>query len=264
MNIEKLRTNLAAIVPVPLKKNLVKLLSGRGNTLSYLLYGAATYNYDGLVTAHNADFMSDPKFAAAYAAGKATGSWAGELYWRAYTICWAADYASRLAGDFVECGVNRGGYALTAIKYTGFAEMDKRFYLLDTFKGLDEAYISAAEKEAGIVAKRWGYADCYDEVVATFSPYSNVRIIQGTVPDTLPQVDSEQIAFLSIDMNNREPEIAAATYFWDKLVSGAVIVLDDYGWRKHIEQKRAFDEFAAERDVSILSLPTGQGLLYKP
>lgn len=261
---EKLRNKLAAYLPVSLKKALVKWLSGHGNSLPYLLYGAASYNYDGLVTAHNADFMSEPKFANAYAAGKATGSWSGDLYWRAYIICWAADYALRLEGDFVECGVNRGGYALAAMNYTAFERLPKRFYLLDTFKGLDERYIAEEEKEAGIVARRWGYEDCYEDVVRTFAPYPNVRIIQGTVPDTLPQVDSDKIAFLSIDMNNREPEIAAVTYFWDKLVSGAIIILDDYGWRKHIEQKRAFDQFAKEHNVTILALPTGQGVILKP
>jgi O-methyltransferase len=47
-------------------------------------------------------------------------------------------------------------------------------------------------------------------------------------------------------------------------VPGAIIVLDDYGWRKQINQKIAFDRFADAREVNILSLPTGQGLLIKP
>ena len=65
-------------------------------------------------------------------------------------------------------------------------------------------------------------------------------------------------------MNCAVPEIAAAEYFWDKLVSGAVIVLDDYGWVCHIEQKLAFDEFASRKNVQVLVLPTGQGLIFKP
>jgi hypothetical protein len=49
------------------------------------------------------------------------------------------------------------------------------------------------------------------------------------------------------------------------MVSGGVIVLDDYGWGGyHMEQKLGFDQFAARRDVDILSLPTGQGLIFKP
>lgn len=80
---------------------------------------------------------------------------------------------------------------------------------------------------------------------------------------TLDQVKSDKISFLSIDLNCAAPEIAAAEFFWDKLVSGASIVLDDYGWAKHIVQKHAFDDFARRRGVPILSLPTGQGLIIK-
>jgi hypothetical protein len=65
-------------------------------------------------------------------------------------------------------------------------------------------------------------------------------------------------------MNCAAPEIAAAEYFWDKLVPGAVIVLDDYGWKIHYEQKEKFDRFAARKGVRVLALPTGQGLIFKP
>ncbi len=234
-----------------------------GNYLPRPLYGKATYNQDGLVTAHNAEFMQDPRFAAAYAAGQSTGSWTfGDLHWRAYVICWAADRGATLDGDFVECGVNRGGYALSVIKYVQFENLPKKFFLLDTYEGLVENYISPEEKELGVRVGE--YEPCYDAVVRTFGPYSNVEIIKGPVPDTLPMVKTDRIAFLSLDMNAREPEIAAATHFWEVLTTGAAIVLDDYGWRKHLEQKRAFDEFARRRGVQVLSLPTGQGLILKP
>jgi hypothetical protein len=65
-------------------------------------------------------------------------------------------------------------------------------------------------------------------------------------------------------MNVVAPEIAAGTYFWDKLVTGGVIVLDDYGWKSHEEQQQAWDAFAADRNTSVLLLPTGQGLILKP
>ena len=250
-------------MPPPLQRALVRMLTSRRNTLPWLIYGRATYSQDGLVTAHNADFMSDPRFAEAYAAGKATGSWIdGDVHWRAYVLCWAAGRAVHLPGDFVECGVYKGGYSLTVCKYVKFETLPKRFYLLDTYEGLVEQYISPEERAHGIEVG--GYEPSYEAVVRTFSQYPNVEIIKGPVPDTLPQVKPDQISYLSIDMNTRDPEIAAAEYFWDKLVSGAVMVLDDYGWRKHIEQKKAFDEFARQRGVQVLPLPTGQGLIFKP
>jgi hypothetical protein len=60
------------------------------------------------------------------------------------------------------------------------------------------------------------------------------------------------------------PKIAAAEYFWSRIVSGGVIILDDYGFPHHINQKLAFDQFAKERNVQILCLPTGQGIIFKP
>lgn len=251
-------------VPTSFRQRLISLMNrAGGNYLSRPLYGKATYNQDGLATAHNADFMREPRFASAYEAGKATGSWTfGDLHWRAYVVCWAAERGATLAGDFVECGVNRGGYALTVINYVNFENLPKKFYLLDTFEGLVERCISPEEKARGVRVGE--YEPCYDAVVRTFSPYANVEIIKGAVPDTLPLVKTDQIAFLSIDMNIRDPEIAAAEYFWDTLVSGAVMVLDDYGWRKHLEQKLAFDEFARKRGAQVLALPTGQGLVFKP
>ena len=65
-------------------------------------------------------------------------------------------------------------------------------------------------------------------------------------------------------MNCVGPARATAEYFWANLVSGAAMVIDDYGWSEHFAQKTAFDEFAKAKAVSILSLPTGQGVLLKP
>ena len=65
-------------------------------------------------------------------------------------------------------------------------------------------------------------------------------------------------------MNCVIPEITAAEFFWDKLVPGALVVLDDYGWSAHKPQKKAFDEFTKKRNTQVLTLPTGQGLIVKP
>ncbi len=111
---------------------------------------------------------------------------------------------------------------------------------------------------------RGGYKDCYNDIKERFDQYGNVEIVRGPVPDVLPLVKAEKVCYLSIDMNNAVPEIAAGEFFWDKLVSGAVVVLDDYGFRKHIIQKHAWDDFASRKGIQVLSLPTGQGLIIKP
>ena len=236
---------------------------GKLKTLLLMIFSPkrpAIFSEDGLTTVHNHDFVNDERFMKAYLAGKATNSWGGAGFrWQAFTIAWAANKCASLDGDFVECGVNRGGSAMVAAMYVGFEKLNKTFYLLDTYNGLDERYTGKGES-----LRKYYYSECYEDVKETFRNFPNVKLVRGSVPDTLEQVTSNKICYLSIDMNTKIPEIAAAEYFWDKLVSGAVMVLDDYGWTRHIDQKLAFDQFAAERGVQVLALPTGQGLIFKP
>mgnify|MGYP001563455888 CR=1 FL=1 len=223
------------------------------------------YNEDELITGHNADFMKDGKFVSAYnSAVKAGLAISDKIHWRAHIICWAALRACQLEGDFVECGVAKGFLSKIIVDYLGFHKISKTFFLLDTFEGFTEKYLTESEKRSGKKAGDYLNSANYEQVKNTFKDYKNVKIIKGAIPDTLPQVVSSKIAYLHIDMNCVIPEIAAAEYFWDKLVPGAVIILDDYGHSGHEEQKCAFDEFAKRKDVSLLCLPTGQGLMIKP
>jgi O-methyltransferase len=226
-----------------------------------------TYNADGLATVHNADFTLDPLFRRACALGMATPHHYGDIHfeWRIYTCCWAALQAKHLGADYVECGVNTGVYSRAVMEYIDFAQMSQtRFYLLDTYDGIPVEQLTDDELARGIAGHNDFYYDCYAEVIKTFAPFQNARIIRGCVPETLSQIDSDEIGYASIDMNSAVPEIAAGEFLWPRLVPGAIVVLDDYGWRTHFGQKQAWDEFAARRNLKILSLPTGQGLLVKP
>ena len=137
----------------------------------------------------------------------------------------------------------------------------RRFHLLDTFSGFPASSLTAEERRRRRPAD---FGDTLDEVRATFRPFPNVVIVPGLVPETLAAVQAEKICYLSLDMNAVGPEIAAAETFWPRMSSGAVIVLDDYGWPFHEPQKREFDAFAARRGVKVLPVPTGQGLIFKP
>jgi hypothetical protein len=227
--------------------------------------GKLTYYADSLVTSNNADFIKEPRFKKAYEAAAATNPWPGfTLQWRVYIVCWFADHVKNLEGDFVECGVNTGAYSRAVVDYIEFQKLSKTFYLFDTFEGMPAELVSQEEKASGVSNYLDGhYKDVYQQVKETFKEFK-VEIIKGMVPDTLPRCTAEKICYLSIDMNATAPEMAAAEYFWGKLVPGAVMILDDYGFPMHINQKLAFDKFAKKKDVNILCLPTGQGIIFKP
>lgn len=229
-----------------------------------------TYAYDLLYSFHNCDFINDPKFRQAYELGKATDTDGSvlcgtEIYWRIHVLCWAAAQAIHLNGDFVDCGVNTGIFARAVADYTDFAKAGKTYYLLDTFAGLDPRYSSAAEMSREMNHKyKEQKGSLYERVQETFKDLP-VKIIRGAVPDTLPEVDTTRIAYLSLDMNCVQPETEALRYFWDRIVPGGIIILDDYGYSNaYMDQKHAHDAFARSKGVEILTLPTCQGMIIKP
>lgn len=223
---------------------------------------------------HTVDFLDDPRFVDAYRFGMEgardflarAGVGADVRHeWPVLVCCWAAWHAAQLAGDFVECGVNTGLMSMAVCRYVDFNRLDRDFYLFDTFRGIPAEQISEAERRLGREAlSRAVYRECYEETKKSFAAYPRVRLVRGTVPDTLPTVEIDRVAYLSLDMNVALPEVAALEYFWDRLSPGAPVVLDDYGKAKFIEQKRGADDFARRRGVKVLNLPTGQGLLLKP
>jgi hypothetical protein len=48
------------------------------------------------------------------------------------------------------------------------------------------------------------------------------------------------------------------------MVSGGIVLLDDYGFVGYEAQHEVADAFSEKMGVSALSLPTGQGILVKP
>jgi hypothetical protein len=229
----------------------------------------APYDQDGLRSIHIHEFMREPAFCRAYERGcRAASDY--KWHWRVHIGLWAAFTASKLPGDFVECGVNRGFLSSAIMELLDWDSLNKTFYLLDTFEGLDQEQVSEDELDQGAMEKsRSRLADGFyvrgvESVKANFAEWKNVRIIQGSVPGTLAAVPSPQVAYLHLDMNCAPPEVAALDHFWDRLVPGAVVLMDDYAFWHCEPQKHALDAFAREKNAMIASLPTGQGLLLKP
>lgn len=251
--------------------NLIISLINKYNDQYFLLpKSRVTYSNDLLYTFHNADFQYDPLFVESYNLGKMTDGGTllknYDIQWRIHVMCWAAKHVMNLEGDFVDCGVHTGIFARAVVNYVSFEKSNKKYYLLDTFNGLDEKYSNAEEIKRNTLM---GYNNenidqLYNQVKRTFADF-NVKVIKGSVPETLIEVDSNKICYLSVDMNCINPEIAALEFFWDKMVSGGMIILDDYGYANSTnDQKKAHDDFARSKNVQILSLPTCQGLLIKP
>ena len=228
------------------------------------------YRHDGLKTRHNHDFMREPRFLAAYDRGlKAAGGDDYKWYWRVHIALWAARTAAGVAGDFVECGVNRGFLSSAIMHDLDWNRLGRTFYLLDTFAGLDER----SADETHIAMSRANLASGFyvagesglESVRRNFAEWGDgARLVVGAVPETLDQVDAARVAFLSLDMNHAGPEAAALERLWPRLSPGAVVLSDDYAYLGYPEHKPVLDAAAGRLGVSFAALPSGQGLLIKP
>ncbi len=221
----------------------------------------------------SAGFLTDPAFSKAYASVR--GSHTYDQYrspqtisWRLNTLVWAAKNGLNLEGDFVECGVFKGDMSWVISQVVDFASQRKQFYLYDTFDGFSDKYSSTAdfpETPEFIAYANQFYQDpgLYEYVAGRFKDRADVKVIRGVVPDVLLDQCPEKIAFMHIDLNSPAAEIGALEVLFPRMVSGAVLVFDDYGWKQFHRQKEAEDIFMRQLGYEILELPTGQGMVIK-
>lgn len=228
------------------------------------------YNQDGLFTVHSTTWRKDPKFQRAYQRGLLTTNGDDPKHeWRVHIALWCASHAARLSGDFVECGVFVGFISSSIMEYLDWNSLKKQFYLVDSFEGPSFELYNDEEIAKGMVTKArnlkelGGYHYPIERVRKNFSEWKNVNFIKGFIPDVLPQVPAKSVCYLHIDLNCAAPEVEALAFFWEKIVPGGIILLDDYAYSTLEVQNKEMNKFAARKGISIASLPTGQGLIIK-
>ncbi len=213
--------------------------------------------------------MEDKDFLDAYERGRVTLDLQNipikEYHWfyRVYIGLWVAKNASKLEGDFVECGVGTGFLSSSICQYLKWNSLNKNFYLLDTFNGLITSQLTLDEQRPDLMKHNSLVYKNIDiqKIKQNFSEWKNIHIIPGVIPDTLKQVESDKISYLHVDLNCSYPEREVFLYFYKKLVTGGFILLDDYAYYGYNSQKVMWDKLAEEYNLHILSLPTGQGLI---
>ena len=204
----------------------------------------------------NAGFLRDAQFMAAFGA-EAADEKERSLAWRLHVLCWCARNALRLSGDFVECGVLRAFSSAVAMRYLDFARERRTWYLYDTFSGVPEDQLEPGQSNPYPA----GEVDLYEVAQRRVAAFPNARVIRGRVPEVFAETAPESIAFLHLDMNSAAAEIGALNALVGKLVAGAYVLLDDYGWYAYRAQKQAEDAFFDALGYKVLELPTGQGLV---
>lgn len=176
------------------------------------------------------------------------------IMWRRYILCSSAYHCVQLDGDFVECGALYGTGIKTVIDYFGRDHFKPWFWAYDTFDWNPVAGHAFSGQQAGL----------FDRVRQRFEGYGQVRLVRGLLPDSLEGNSPERIAFMHIDLNSAEFEVAVLDRLFERMIDGAILILDDYEWAgPYRPQKLAEDKWFDERGYRVIPLPTGQGMVIK-
>ncbi|MFQ5937536.1 MAG: TylF/MycF/NovP-related O-methyltransferase [Acidiferrobacterales bacterium] len=183
---------------------------------------------------------------------------------------------SDVRGDYVECGVWKGGaVGLMALANLRHGKNRRDLHLFDTFEGIPEPDESVDGERAVKEAKRLGvgfqgrltsnpqFYEKMDREVGTLE--SNKRLLeetvgydsrfihyhkgffQQTVPKAVEEIDS--IAILRLDGDWYASTKVCLDYLYDKVVSSGFVIIDDYGAYEGC--RRAVDEFLAARQIKV-------------
>jgi hypothetical protein len=168
---------------------------------------------------------------------------------------------TNVAGDFVECGVWRGGSVMAMAKELGSLGItDRRIWLYDTFAGMTPPTSADIEAGSGVTAEEmmattpvqdgdnvWcvaGRADVEANVRSTGYPFEQFTFVEGDVSRTLRQTVPEKIALLRLDTDWYESTKTELEVLFPRLSVGGVCIFDDYGhWQG---ARRAVDEYFEE------------------
>jgi O-methyltransferase len=162
---------------------------------------------------------------------------------------------NQIPGDFVECGVWRGGSMMAvALALRAAGQTNRDLFLYDTFTGMspptakDKRYDGTTASEimavGGPGARVFAYASLEDvkaNLTLTGYPAERIHFIQGRVEDTLPGMAPAGICMLRLDTDWYESTHHELVQLYPRLANNGVLIIDDYGhWRG---SQQATDEY---------------------
>ena len=138
--------------------------------------------------------------------------------------------ASGSPGDIVECGVYRGGSAGVLAYHAVRSPLPRKVWLFDAFAGMP----TASDKDDGysrsIAGQFIGSEKQTRRIMSRLGiPTDRFEIVPGWFNDTLHRVSIGQISLLHVDCDFYDPVLLTLRTFYPAVVSGGILVFDDYG-----------------------------------
>ena len=186
---------------------------------------------------------------------------------------------NKLEGDFVECGVWRGGNILLYKLLNDFYKLNKKIFAYDTFEGktspedVDIDYRGKSAHKHLLENKKsenlpnihcFSTIDSVKKNILKYSNLKNINFIAGPVEKTLLLEKNlpKKISVLRLDTDFYVSTKIELEILYPRLIHGGVLIIDDYGHWQGCQQ--AVDEYFSKDFVtSRFERLDYTGIMYK-
>lgn len=165
---------------------------------------------------------------------------------------------NNIKGDFVECGVWRGGNLALMRKFCNYHKLEISIFGYDTFEGMPDATQEDIDLNGNLASEAMkrvkkneklqnihAYAgiDQVKRNLEKLEAFNGVKLIKGMVENTLAKKQNlpNKISILRLDTDFYSSTKTELEILFPRLVKGGVLIIDDYGHFKGAQQ--AVDEY---------------------
>lgn len=177
------------------------------------------------------------------------------------------EMTKHLHGDIIECGVFKGSGLLTWLKLidmyephsikktVGFDFFDPNF--VDQMpSGVDRDTMKQVfDRVKDLDLNDVSFFGIKDKIINAGFNENKFELIKGDIEKTAKEyVDARpgmRISILYLDMDLAKPTYDALTIFWNNIVSGGIIVFDEYAYHSWSESNAA-DKFCLKNNLKII------------
>lgn len=180
-------------------------------------------------------------------------------------FCLRLVVTERISGDYVECGVWRGGASIFAKAVLNvLGDLQRAVWLADSFEGMPVQ--KEADMEDFALAGNKYLTVSLEDVKENFRRFGllddKVRFIKGWFCDTLRDAAIENIAVLRLDGDYYSSTMDALNALYHKVSVGGYIIVDDY--ESFASCRKAIQEFFAARGIDCKPIPIdGSGVYWR-
>ena len=192
---------------------------------------------------------------------------------------------NNLEGDFVECGVWKGGNLIMFQKMIEKLKIkDKKIYGFDTFEGMSEPTDIDRDADGflgGLKAEHYMKSQKKDVNIDNIHAYApidlvknnfinntenadNLFLIKGKVEETLKIEKNlpKKISILRLDTDWYESTKIELELLYPRLVKNGVLIIDDYGeWSG---SRKATNDYFKNKKIAMFKIDRPARLLFKP